>query len=136
MILDRSFKVCSSELKYESRQVIFERLVNRGHLQNSRQLVVNYICPSIPWIFRVICSMNNLEKLSLLECEPNLAEDLPQLFRSCLKLTQLHLTQLKSQKMEMGEALKNELRSGFQRLKIFDLEWGINPWPAIQEILT
>jgi hypothetical protein len=136
MILYRSFKDCSSELKYESRLIILERLVNRGLLKNSRQLMLNYICPSIPWIFRVICSMNNLEKLSLLKWEPKLTEDIPQLFRSCPKLTQLHMRLFESQNLEMNEELKNELRLDFQRLKIFELSWGMNSWPVIQEMLT
>jgi hypothetical protein len=134
--LDRSFEDCSSQLEYESRLIILKRLVNRGLLKNNRQMILNYICPSIPWIFRVISCMANLEKLSLLKWEPKLAEYLPQLFRSCPKLTDLHLRLVESQKLEMGESLKNELRSGFQRLKIFELGWGINSWPAIREILT
>jgi hypothetical protein len=80
--------------------------------------------------------MNNLETLSLSGCEVTLTQDLPQLFRSCSKLTELRIKLVASQKLEMNEKLKSELRSGFQRLKLFELDWGTNSWQIVKEIFT
>jgi hypothetical protein len=87
--------------------------------------------------------MTHLETLSLLNWKLSLTEDLLQLFRSCPKLTELRLKLDDCHKLEMNEELKNELRSGCQRLRLFDVEFmsqwihrDIECWPAIQGIFT
>jgi hypothetical protein len=79
--------------------------------------------------------MTELEKLNVFDWNLRLTEDVPKLFRSCPKLTELRM-KLASQKVEMNEGLKNELRSGFQRLRLFELNWCIDSWPLIQEMFT
>ena len=123
-------------LKYENHLITLGRLADRGYFKNNRQMIVNCCWPSIPALCRVIRSMTDLETLSLLEWKPTLIEDVPQLFRSCPKLTEMHLRLLESSNFEMGEEHKNEVRSCFQSLKIFELEWDIVSCPAIQEMLT
>ena len=88
-----------------------------------------------PWMFQVIRSMNNLEKLSLLKCKLTLT-DVSQLFRSCPKLTELRLMLFDNQKVGTGEELKNELRPGFQRLRRFEFDWDMNSGQVVQEIFT
>jgi hypothetical protein len=138
MILGRSFIDRSSypELKDESCRIILDQLADGGYFQNNRQLILSSWWSSISRLYQVISYMTHLEKISLLHWKLTLAEDLLQMFRSCSKLTELHLKLVESQKLEMGEELKNELRSGFQRLQLFELHWYIDSWPAIQEILT
>ena len=138
--MDRSLEDRCSFFEHEpdSRLIMLERLSDGGFLKNNRQMIVtNYCGPSsIPRFFRLILSMNNLETLSLSEWKLTLTEDVPQLFRSCPKLTELRLKLAESQKLEKNEELKNELRSGFQRLRLFELHWGIDSWPEIQKIFT
>jgi hypothetical protein len=121
-------------LKPDSCRIILERLADGGYLKNSRRMNAQW--HSIPPLFRVIRSMNNLESLRLFMCELTLTEDVPQLFRSCPKLTELRVRLVESQKLEMNEDLKNELRSGFQRLRLVELHWDIDSWPLIQEMFT
>ena len=104
-------------------------------MKNNRHWIVDVGWSRDPWLFQTIRSMNNLETLSLLECELTM-RDLPQLFRSSSKFTDLRLKLIDLQKLEMNEVLKNELRLGFQRLKILGLRWGIytDSWPVFQEI--
>jgi hypothetical protein len=80
--------------------------------------------------------MNNLEKLELLNLELTLTKNVPQLFRSCPKLTEMRLKLAETQKLEMGEELENELRLGFQRLRRLELDWDIDSWPVVQEMFT
>jgi hypothetical protein len=139
MILDRSLTYQTSNYfahNSDDRLIILEQLVDGGYFQNNRQIIVPSCgCwPSIPRLFQKILSMTNLEKLLYLELR--LAEDLPQLFRSCPKLIELRLKLVESPKLEMNEKLKNELQPGFQRLRFFELEWGEHSWPGIPEILT
>ena len=91
--------------------------------------------PSFPRLLEMIGSMNNLETLSLLGCELTLTKDLPQLIRSCPKLTELRIKLFDNQKLEK-EVEQKRLRSGFQRLRIFELHWYIDSWPLIQEMFT
>jgi hypothetical protein len=113
-----------------------ERLADAGYFQNNREVIVGWGWPSVPRFFPVVRSMTNLEKLYLLNWELTLTEDLPQLFQPCPKLTELRLKLVKGQNLEMGANLKNELRSGFQRLRIFELVCQIGSWPAFQEMFT
>jgi hypothetical protein len=126
-------------VKKEGHLVILKRLVARGLLKNNREMGVIFCRRSLPLIFRVIRSMTHLEKLSLSECNHKgmtLTEDVPQLFRSCPTLNELHLRIVKSQVLEMNEELKNELRSGFLRLRLLELDWEIDSWLKIQEMLS
>ena len=85
--------------------------------------------------------MNNLEKVNLV-CNLTQTEDLQQLFRSCPTLTDLRVglfdpNQVERERFEqMNEETKNELRSGFQTLRLLKLYWYIDLCPEIQEILT
>ena len=63
-------------------------------------MIVSTRWTSNPQLFRVIGSMNNLEKLSvlnILELKHTNIEDLALMFRSCTKLTELRLSLLKDQ---------------------------------------
>ena len=99
-------------------------------------MVVKWQWPSNRQLFRVIGSMNNLETLSLFEWNLTLTEDVPELFRSCPKLTRLRLKLVESQKLELNEELKNDLRPGFQRLRRFEFDWDMNSGQVVQEIFT
>ena len=132
-LIDRAFYYAH---KYDNRLTTLERLADAGYFRNNRQLNVSYSWPSFPRLCRVIGSMADLETLSLLEWELTLTQDVPQLFRLCPKLTELRMKLVESQNLEMNEDLKNELRPGFQRFKIFELKWDINSWPIIQEMFT
>jgi hypothetical protein len=120
------------------RLITLERLANEEYFLNNRQMIMKLVRPFTARLFRVICSMNNLEKLHLFECNVTHVEikDLAHVFRSCPKLTELHLGLIKSVKLEMNEELKNELRPGFERLRLFELDSYINSGPVIQEMLT
>ena len=114
---------------------ILKRLADGGFLINNRQWIVDVGWSRGSWMFQVIRSMNNLEKLSLLECKLTLT-DVSQLFRSCPKLTELRLMLFDNQKVGTGEELKNELRPGFQRLRRFEFDWDMNSGQVVQEIFT
>jgi hypothetical protein len=147
-MIDRSLKIhsifkldysISEGLKKQSRLITLERLADEGCFRNNRQFVVNFFRSFTVRLFRIICSMNNLEKLHLFECSLTHAaiKDLAHVFRSCPKLTELNLGLVKSStKLEMNEELKNELRPGFERLRLLELDSFFNSGPAIQEMLT
>ncbi len=80
--------------------------------------------------------MTHLGKLNLLDWHLTLAKGVPKLFQSCPTLIELRLRIVKSQELEMNEELKNELRPGFQRLRLLELKWHIDSWPVLQEIMT
>jgi hypothetical protein len=113
--------------------IILKRLADGGFLVNNRQWIVSVGWSREPWLFDVIPSMKNLEKLNLLGCNLTL-KDVPQLFRSCPKLTDLHLRLIDCQQLQMDEGLKKLLRPGFQRLRLLELGWGIEF--EVQEIFT
>jgi hypothetical protein len=143
MILDRSLEDRASycDLKDKNR-LILDRLADGECFQNNRRMIVKFTRPFISRLFRVIRSMINLEKLHLLECNLTLTEDLPQLFRSCPELTELRirlsdLDQLERERLtKMNEDVKNELRSGFQRLRLLELHLTIYSCPKFQEMFT
>jgi hypothetical protein len=118
----------------ESLLKILEQLAREGYLQNNRYLDVEFDCSSNPRFVEVICSMKNLKilfgrKLTL--------EDLAHVFESCSKITNLFIPANGRKMSEMAEHLKNQLRSGFQRLRYLDLKQIDNDsWPVIQEMLT
>ena len=120
----------------ESLRRTLERLAVGGYFQNNRKIFLICWWPSINQFCRVLCPMNNLEKLSLLHWALTLTEHVPQLFRSCPKLTELHLCLYERLKTEINESLKIELRSGLQRLRLFELYCDINSGPVIQEMFT
>ena len=139
MTFDRSLK--NNGHKNESLATILERLAAGGFLKNNRQWFVSYDWTRGPWLSQVIRSMSNLEK-GHFGCHLTLTKDLPKLFESCPTLTELHITlsdpkRIERQRFEqMNEKNKNELRSGFQRLRLLELFWEIDSCPAIQEIFT
>ena len=138
MILDRSLKdrTYYYKQKRENRLITIERLVEGGFFQNNRQMIVSLHWPSLPRLLPVLHSMNNLEKLSLLEWKLTLTQDVPQLLRSCPNLTELRIKLVERQKVEIGEELENELRPRFERLRLFELEWDMDSWLVIQEMFT
>jgi hypothetical protein len=116
-----------------------EQLAGEGYLQTNRQLECNVKFANVDCsrFVELICSMKNLETLNLFDHE--LTPDvLAHVFQSCYKLTNLHIATYKYKTHEMAEHLKNQLRSGFQRLRRLHLVCFIDKvkWPAIQEILT
>jgi len=143
MILDRSFidQSPNNELNDGSHLRTLERLedgkyfrhlVDGGYFQNNRQMILKSWGLSIPCLFQVISSMTRLEKLNLLDWKLKLTKDFLQMFRSCPNLTELRLKLFDNKELEMDE----ELRSCFQRLRIFELHWLTISWPVLQEILT
>ena len=126
----------TNDLETNSLIKTLERLVDGGFLNNCR-VVVDYHWSRSSRFFRDICSMNNLEKLHLIDCKLSL-EQLPQLFQSCPKLIELYFP-LTCKKFEMDEEFKNQLRSGFQkiqRLYLVKFTMYRASWPVIQEMLT
>ena len=138
MILDRSLKYRFFYFgsKYKSHMITLDRLAAGGFLKNNRQMIVVDYWPSFQRLCRVLRSMTDLETLSLLEWKLSLTQGLPQLLRSCPKLTELRLKLVENRYVEMDVDLENELRPGFQRIRLLDLYWDIESGPVIQEILT
>ena len=138
MILDRSLKdrFFYFGSKYKSHMITLDRLAAGGFLKNNRQMIVENYWPSFQRLCRVLRSMTDLETLSLLEWKLSLTQGLPQLLRSCPKLTELRLKLVENKYVEMDVDLESELRPGFQRIRLLDLYWGIDSGPVIQEILT
>ena len=117
---------------------IFERLVEEGVLKNNHELFVSCNSwPHIPRLLGNICSMKKLDTLKLVDCEITL-EQLLTLFRSCPELVELSLELDAKQKLEMDNCLKNELRTGFQKLRrlMFYGHIDNDSWPVIKEIVT
>jgi hypothetical protein len=118
---------------------ILKWLAEEGYLQNNRRLKVqsDYSC-----IFRfpeMTCSMKNLESLDL--DEDLLTPDaLAHVFQSCSKITHLHIKAdgWCGEMFNMDEHLKNQLRTGFQKLRCLYLVCYIDDdtWPMFQEMLT
>jgi hypothetical protein len=140
MILDRSLEdgtYCYR--KDHSSLMILERQADGEYVQNKCRFSVKPRSFNAR-LFRVIRFITDLETLHLLECNLTLTEDLPQLFRSCPKLTELHVRLSDPEGVErerltqMNEDVKNELRSGFQRL--VELHWVSYSCPVILEIFT
>ena len=134
--MDRSLTDQTFSYEQESRLITLERLANGGYFRNNRQMIVNSRWQSVPQLLQVIRSMADLETLSLLEWKLTLTQNVPQLLRSCPNLTELRLNLAEKQIVEMNEEIKNELRPGFQRLKICELTWDKNSCPIIQEMFT
>jgi hypothetical protein len=118
---------------------ILEGLAEKGFLKNTRQVIVKSDILRSHRIYDAICQMENLEKLDLLGCKLKL-EQLKRVFRFCPKLVELYWYPLTYPRdnWAMDEELRNGLRPGFQRLKIFKFKCAIDKksWPWIQEMLT
>jgi len=138
VILNRSLKDRWPyyELTDKKRLTILKRLAAGGFFKNNRQMIVegSWSRPSIHRFYQVVRSMADLEKLSLLNWKLRLAQDVTELFRSCPKLTELHLKL--DDWLKMDEEIKDELRLGFQRIRLFEVHWDISAWPVIQELFT
>ena len=109
-----------------------------GYLQNNHNLIVEFPRSSNSPFVKVVCSMKNLDTLRLSDSDLTL-EDLAHVFQSCSKITRLHISKFEYTRFEISEHLKNQLRSGFQRLRFFGFTTSsINndSWPLIQETLT
>ena len=121
----------------ESFLKILERLAEEGYLQNNRKLDVDFDFSSNSRLVEVICSMKNLETLNLGEHELT-PDALAHVFQSWSKLIEQDIAALKYKTLEMGEHLKNQLRSGFRRLRRLDVACSIvnDTWPVIQEMMT
>ena len=116
---------------------ILERMAGEGYLQNNRNLAVDFDFSSNPRFVEMICSMRNVESLDL--NEHDLTPDvLAHVFQSCSKLIELCIATQKYKTLEMGEHRKNQLRPGFQNLRLLDLVCFIDndTWSVIQEMMT
>jgi hypothetical protein len=116
---------------------ILERLTGEGYLQNNRRLGVHFDCSQSARFVEVICSLENVETLDLLQHE--LAPDvLARVFQSCPKLTELYIATYLYKTLGVAGHLKNQLRPGFQKLRRIYLRCSIDndTWPVIQEMLT
>jgi hypothetical protein len=117
---------------------IFRQLIKNGFLKNTRNLVISVNQKEWPHkVIQPICSMKKLEKLVLFDCHPKL-EEIAHLFQSCRKLIEFRLHQFHCDQGKINNNFKKRLRSGFQRLRIFELHCSVHPnsWLAILEIFT
>jgi hypothetical protein len=137
MIFNRSLMIgrTADYATMKSLLTNLEQLAEEGFFKNNRQLVVRFRSdwPLSPPLFGIIRPMINLEILKL-DCQLKI-EQVAQLFQSCPKLTELHL---RLDACEMDADLKNQLRPGFQRHRLVELEWYMdnNMWSVIQEMCT
>jgi hypothetical protein len=96
---------------------IFEQLVDEGFLKNNCELVTQF---GMPWgqrLLQALQSMNNLEKLDIMEHDVTFA-DLAHLFHSCPNITHLNLKLVRQDKRNRNEDLsQDQLKLGFQKLK-------------------
>ena len=99
-------------------------------------IVENNFLPS-PQLVELIYSMKNLEKLDIFDYNLTL-EDLARVFQSCSKLIELDIVTRNYKSLEIAKHLKDQLKSGFQRLRRLDLVCKIDKdsWPVTQEMLT
>ena len=101
VILNRSLKDRWPyyELTDKKRLTILKRLAAGGFFKNNRQMIVegSWSRPSIHRFYQVVRSMADLEKLSLLNWKLRLTQDVPKLFQSCPKLSELHLNSQKNE---------------------------------------
>ena len=122
----------------QSNLKILERLAEKGHLQNTKKCEgFEFDMLHTSSFLKVICSMKNLEKLTLKTYHLTL-EDLAPVFQSCSNLIELNIFATGSEIDEMGEVLIDQLRSGFRRLRRLDVACSIveDSWQGIQEMLT
>ena len=117
---------------------ILERLAEKGYLQNTQQFKgFEYNLLPTSLLFKIICSMKNLGKLTLKAYYLKL-EDFAPVFQSCSNLSELNTLVTGFQIDKMGGDLVDQLRSGFRRLRRLEVACSIfnDTWPGIQEMLT
>ena len=117
---DNTATACKNLLK------ILELLVDEGFLKNNCELVMSSADCVVAQFegrtlgsryLQVIYSMNNLEKLVILEYDMTVA-DLAHLFQSCPNIIHLHLKLFRHDILESKNDLsQNQLRLGFQKLQ-------------------
>ena len=117
---DNTATACKNLLK------ILELLVDEGFLKNNCELVISSADCMVAQFERrtlgsrylqVIYSMNNLEKLVILEYDMTVA-DLAHLFQSCPNISHLRLKLFRHDILESkNDLLQNQLRLGFQKLQ-------------------
>jgi len=119
---------------------ILKQLAGKGYLKNNRKLDAQICCSISDYrnsrFIDVICSMNDLEKLNLLNQELT-PKVLAHLFQSCPKLTEVYIATSKT--LKMANHLKNQLRSGFQKLRRLHIDFFLfdeDSWSVLQEMLT
>jgi hypothetical protein len=111
-------------------------MAGEGYLENNRRLDLIFDCSCSSRMDELIFLMKNLEELKFL-CYELTPDALAHVFQSCSKLTKLLFTPTNNFMREMTEHLKNQLRSGFQRLRRLTVVCFTNDtWPVIQEMLT
>jgi hypothetical protein len=124
-------------LPYENYFKILERLAEGGFLQNNRQLNTTLHCSINSRFVKMLCSMKNLDTLRLFDYK--LTPDvLAHVIQSCPKLINLQIGAHDFKTFERAQHLKNQLRSGFQKIRYFELRCliGKDSWLVIQEMLT
>ena len=135
MNLYRSLRI--GRLPDESLFKILERLAVERYFLNNRKLIVTFKGFRSSRFDELICSMKNLETLISFYYYLT-PEFLARVFQSCSKLIELDIANFGRETREIAENLKNQLKSGFQRLRYFSFLCFItnDSWPRIQEMLT
>jgi hypothetical protein len=129
LIIDRSLTIKRpsghSHETTESLLSILHQLAEGGCLKNNQI----FILKDLDWshndpFIQDVCSMKNLEKLDLLDCEVT-RKDLLSVFRSCPKLMELRIKDFGySPTLNTIEQFKeeaNELELDYKRLRLFDI---------------
>jgi hypothetical protein len=98
---------------------------------------MEFDCTRSSRFVELMCSMKHLEELNLFGYQVN-PDDLVRVFQSCSKLTNLYIGMHHCKTFEMDKHLKNQLKSGFQKLRRLRLDFFIDKhsWAVIQEMLT
>jgi hypothetical protein len=120
----------------EGRKILFkilERLAEKGYFQNTQQFHrCQFSLYNNSSFVKIIRSMKKLEILTT-DAHYLTLEDLALVFQSCSKLVVLDIY---IHQFEMDEAVIDQLKPGFQRLRRLNLECAIVSWAGIQEMLT
>ena len=121
---DNTAAACKNLLK------ILELLVDEGFLKNNCELVISSADCMVAQFegrtlgsryLQVIYSMNNLEKLVILEYDMTVA-DLAHLFQSCPNIIHLRLKLFRQDLWDMKDDLSlNQLILGFQKLQLLEV---------------
>ena len=121
---DNTAAACKNLLK------ILELLVDEGFLKNNCELVMSSADCVVAQFegrtlgsryLQVIYSMNNLEKLDIMEFDMTY-RDLARLFQSCPNITHLHLKVVCQDIWNTKDDLsQNQLRLGFQKLQLLEI---------------
>jgi hypothetical protein len=132
---DNSLEACEKSLK------ILERLADEGFFENIFQLIVTAKRLLSPRVFRILCSMSNLEKIEI--WDPNVQfTNLAHFFRSCPNIIELKFVNMNVDfsmaKFKINKDLINQLNLGFQRLQRVELKCDVHyeSWRMFLKILT